>query len=155
MDVYQKLKELGLTLPEAPAKGGVYTPCKLTEDGYAYISGCGPCMAGETISGKLGKEFDVAQGQKLAESCMLNVLAVLEKKIGDLNHVTDMVKLLVFVASENDFYSQPQVANGASNLLVALYGDHIDAPARSAIGLNVLPGNIPVEIEAIFKVKQD
>ena len=85
MDVYQKLKELGLTLPEAPAKGGVYTPCKLTEDGYAYISGCGPCMAGETISGKLGKEFDVAQGQKLAESCMLNVLAVLEKKIGNLN----------------------------------------------------------------------
>ena len=80
MDVYQKLKELGLKLPEAPAKGGVYTPCKLTEDGYAYISGCGPCMAGETISGKLGKEFDVAQGQKLAESCMLNVLAVLEKK---------------------------------------------------------------------------
>ena len=87
MDVYQKLKELGLTLPEAPAKGGVYTPCKLTEDGYAYISGCGPCMADETISGKLGKEFDVAQGQKLAESCMLNVLAVLEKKIGNLNRV--------------------------------------------------------------------
>ena len=49
MDVYQKLKELGLTLPEAPAKGGVYTPCKLTEDGYAYISGCGPCMAGDNF----------------------------------------------------------------------------------------------------------
>ena len=80
---------------------------------------------------------------------------MLEKKIGDLNRVTDMVKLLVFVASENDFYSQPQVANGASNLLVALYGDHIEAPARSALGLHVLPAKIPDAIEAIIKVKQD
>ena len=154
MDVYQKLKELGLKLPEAPAKGGVYTPCKLTEDGYAYISGCGPCMAGETISGKLGKEFDVAQGQKLAESCMLNVLAVLEKKIGDLNRVTDMVKLLVFVASENDFYSQPQVANGLSDLLVEVFGEQ-GKHARCAFGVASLPMNLPVEAELTVEVAPD
>ena len=117
MDVYGKLKELGLTLPEAPAKGGVYTPCKLTEDGYAYISGCGPVIGGVQAAGKLGQEYSVEEGQKFAQNCMLNVLAVLEKKIGDLNRVADVVKILVFVASADDFYSQPQVANGASNRL--------------------------------------
>ena len=153
MDVYGKLKELGLTLPEAPAKGGVYTPCKLTEDGDAYISGCGPVIGGVQAAGKLGQEYSVEEGQKFAQNCMLNVLAVLEKKIGDLNRVADVVKILVFVASADDFYSQPQVANGASNLLVSLFGEDAGAPTRSAVGMNVLPGNIPVEIEAIFKIK--
>ena len=87
MDVYEKLKELGLTLPEAPAKGGVYTPCKLTEDGYAYISGCGPVIGGVQVTGKLGQDVSVEDGQKYAQNCMLNVLAVLERKIGDLNRV--------------------------------------------------------------------
>ena len=146
MDVYEKLKELGLTLPEAPAKGGVYTPCKLTEDGYAYISGCGPVIGGVQVTGKLGQDVSVEDGQKYAQNCMLNVLAVLERKIGDLNRVADVVKILVFVA-------QPQVANGASNLLVSLFGEDVGAPTRSAVGMNVLPGNIPVEIEAIFKIK--
>lgn len=149
MDVYEKLKELGLTLPEAPAKGGVYTPCKLTEDGYAYISGCGPVIGGVQITGKLGQDVSVEDGQKYAQNCMLNVLAVLERKIGDLNRVADVVKILVFVASADDFYAQPQVANGASNLLVSLFGEDVGAPTRSAVGMNVLPGNIPVEIEAI------
>ena len=81
MDVYGKLKELGLTLPEAPAKGGVYTPCKLTEDGYAYISGCGPVIGGVQAAGKLGQEYSVEEGQKFAQNCMLNVLAVLENII--------------------------------------------------------------------------
>ena len=134
MDVYGKLKELGLTLPEAPAKGGVYTPCKLTEDGYAYISGCGPVIGGVQAAGKLGQEYSVEEGQKFAQNCMLNVLAVLEKKIVDLNRVADVVKILVFVASADDFYSA-------------------GAPTRYAVGMNVLPGNIPVEIEAIFKIK--
>ena len=69
---------------------------------------------------------------------MLNGLAVLEKKIGDLNRVADVVKILVFVASADDFYSQPQVANGASNLLVSLFGEDAGAPTRSAVGMNVL-----------------
>lgn len=153
MDIYAKLDELGLSLPEAPAKGGVYTQCKVTGDGYAYISGCGPATGGQAVTGKLGQEFSIEEGQKYAQNCILNVLAVLEKRIGDLNRVTDIVKILVFVACDGTFYAQPQVANGASNLLVALFGDEIGAPSRSAVGVNALPGNIPVEIEAIFKVR--
>ena len=153
MDVYGKLKELGLTLPEAPAKGGVYTPCKLTEDGYAYISGCGPVIGGVQAAGKLGQEYSVEEGQKFAQNCMLNVLAVLEKKIGDLNRVADVVKILVFVASADDFYSQPQVANGASNLLVSLFGEDAGAPTRSAGGRNGQPRPITGEIAGNLKIK--
>lgn len=150
MDIYEKLKELGLELPAAPAKGGVYTPCKEFGDHLLYVSGCGPVIGGQKINGKLGKEYNLEEGQKYAEQCMLNVLAVLQSKIGNLNKIKDVVKILVFVASEDDFYLQPQVANGASNLLVELFGNEIGAPTRSAIGVNVLPGNIPVEIEGIF-----
>ena len=84
---------------------------------------------------------------------MLNILAVLQREIGDLNRVTNVVKMLAFVASDDEFYQQPQVANGASNLLGELFGQEVGIPARSAIGVNVLPGNLPVEIEAIFEFK--
>ena len=134
------------------AKGGLYSSCKKFGGNLFYVSGCGPVIDGP-VTGRLGKEVTVEQGQVYARACMLNVLAVLEKKIGDLNRVADVVKILVFVASADDFYSQPQVANGASNLLVSLFGEDAGAPTRSAVGMNVLPGNIPVEIEAIFKIK--
>ena len=152
MDIYEKMKELGVELPAAPAKGGLYSSCKKFGGNLFYVSGCGPVIDGP-VTGRLGKEVTVEQGQVYARACMLNVLAVLEKKIGDLNRVADVVKILVFVASADDFYSQPQVANGASNLLVSLFGEDAGAPTRSAVGMNVLPGNIPVEIEAIFKIK--
>lgn len=152
MNVYDRLKELHLTLPAAPVKGGVYTPCKEFGKGLVYISGCGPVIGDQKIVGKLGRDFSVEEGQRYAQQSMLNVLAVLEKQIGDLNRVTDVVKLLVFVASDDDFYQQPQVANGASKLLTDLFGETCGAPTRSAIGVNVLPGNIPVEIEGIFQI---
>lgn len=152
VNVYDKMRDLGITLPEAPAKGGIYSPCKQFAENLYYVSGCGPSIGGEKIAGKLGKEFDIADGQTYARACMLNVLAVLKREIGDLNRVKNIAKLLVFVASADDFYMQPQVANGASQLLVDLFGAD-DAPARSAIGVNVLPGNIPVEIEALFEVE--
>lgn len=151
-DVYEKLKELNVTLPAAPPKGGVYAPAKAFGERLVYISGCGPVID-EKIVGKLGKEFDKDQGYEYAKNCMLNVLAVLENEIGDLNKVKSPVKILAFVASENDFYDQPYVANGGSQLLVDLFGAE-GAPSRSAIGVNVLPGNIPVEIEAIFELKE-
>ncbi|MGN1367903.1 MAG: RidA family protein [Aristaeellaceae bacterium] len=151
MDVYAKLKEMNLTLPTAPAKGGVYSPAKRFAGNLVYISGCGPAV-GAPVSGKLGKEITVEEGIEHARNAMLNVLAVLEREIGDLNKVTNCVKLLVFVAGTDEFYQQPQVANGASGLLVSLYGDEKGAPTRSAIGLNALPGNIPVEVEGIFEI---
>lgn len=148
----EKLKELGITLPEAPPKGGVYTPCVRfgADDKLCYVSGCGPNLVGANFAGKLGKDYTVEQGQEAAKNCMLNVLAVLKDEIGDLNQVKKCVKLLVFIASADDFYQQPEVANGGSQLIVDLMGV---GPARSAIGTNTLPGNIPVEIEAIFELK--
>ena len=152
-NIYERLDKLGLAVPKAPVKGGVYSPCKAFGDGLIYVSGCGPSIAGndEKIAGRLGNEISLEEGRKYARQCMLNILAVLEREVGDLNKIKDCVKLTVFVASEEDFYDQPQVANGASELLVSLFGNN-SAPTRSAIGLNVLPGNIPVEVEGIFCV---
>ena len=150
MNVYEIMKAKNITLPEPPPKGGVYAPCKISGN-MAYISGCGCVIDGCEASGKLGKDYTVEQGQAFARNCMLNILAVLQREIGDLDRVTNVVKMLAFVASDDEFYQQPQVANGASNLLGELFGQEVGIPARSAIGVNVLPGNLPVEIEAIFE----
>jgi enamine deaminase RidA (YjgF/YER057c/UK114 family) len=153
MDVYARMKELGIELPKAPAKGGVYAQAKEFGQGLIYISGCVPTIEGKSPLGKLGAEITIEQGQECAKNAMLNVLAVLEKKIGDLNKVKNVVKILVFVAGTDEFYQHPQVANGGSQLLVDIFGEDIGAPSRSAIGVNALPGNVPVEIEGLFEVK--
>ncbi len=153
--VYAKLEELGITLPQPPAKGGLYTPARQFAGNLVYISGCGPMIDGQPVRGKLGREFTVEQGQQYARQCMMNILAVLQAKIGDLNKVKSAVKILTLVASSDDFYDQPKVANGGSGLLIELFGEEAGAPARSAIGVNVLPGNIPVETEALFEIETD
>lgn len=152
-DVYARLKKLGLELPKAPAKGGVYSSSKVFSDNLVYISGCGPVIDGPVV-GKVGKEFTKDEAKEFSRNSMLNVLAVLQDRIGDLNKVKQAVKILVFVASTEDFYEQPYVANGGSGLLVDLFGEEAGAPSRSAIGVNVLPGNIPVEIEALFEIEK-
>ncbi|HHU72061.1 MAG TPA: RidA family protein [Clostridiales bacterium] len=151
-DVYEKLKELGLQLPKVPAKGGVYRPSVRFGENLVYISGCG-MSCDKPVNGVFGREFKKEEGIEFTKSAMLNVLAVLEAEIGDLNKVKQPVKILTFVASDNKFYDQPYVANGGSQLLVDLFGEDL-APSRSAIGVNVLPGNIPVEIEGIFEIKE-
>ncbi|MGN0741550.1 MAG: RidA family protein [Candidatus Fimadaptatus sp.] len=151
MDVNEIMKQKNITLPEPPPKGGVYAPCRIVGD-LAFISGCGCIIGDMTAAGKLGRDYTLEQGQEFARNSMLNVLAVLKREIGDLNRVRSVVKLLVFVASDDEFYQQPQVANGASALLGELFGQEMGIPARSAIGVNVLPGNLPVEIEAIFEI---
>jgi len=151
MDVYAKLEELRLALPKAPAKGGVYAPIKEFGENLVYVSGCGPAIDAP-VAGKLGQEFTVDEGRQYARNCMLNLLAVLEAGIGDLNRVKNCVKILVLVAGTDTFYQQPVVANGASGLLVELFGEEAGAPSRSAIGVNALPGNIPVEVEGLFEV---
>lgn len=148
MNMYQRLKELNLTLPPAPPKGGVYTPAVEFGENLIYVSGCGPVLDAP-IAGKLGREFTLAQGQQFARNCMLNVLAVLDAAVG-LDQVRP-VKILTLVASTEDFYDQPAVANGGSQLLADLFGED-RVPARSAIGVNVLPGNIPVETEGLFEI---
>ena len=151
MNIEKKLTELGLTLPPPPPRGGLYKSCKQFGTNLAYVSGCG-CSIEASVAGKLGIDFTLEEGQEHAKNCMLNVLSVLKAEIGDLDRVKSCVKILVFVASANDFYSQPAVANGATKLLGDLFGEEIGIPSRSAIGVNVLPGNLPVEIEAMFEL---
>ena len=151
MDVYAKFKELGLALPKAPAKGGMYLPTKEFGQNLVYVSGCGPAIDAP-VAGKLGKEFTVEEGRQYARNCMLNLLATLQAHIGDLNRVKNCVKILVLVAGTDSFYQQPSVADGASGVLVELFGEEVGAPSRSAIGVNALPGNIPVEVEGLFEL---
>jgi enamine deaminase RidA (YjgF/YER057c/UK114 family) len=152
-NVYDKLKELNLTLPAPPPKGGVYTPVKEFGANMLYCSGCGPDIGdGDTVTGKLGADVTLEDGRRAARGCMLNLLANLEAKLGDLNRIKRFVKVLAFVASADDFYQQPQVVNGGSELLVTLFGEEAGCPARSALGTNALPGNISVEIEVLVEV---
>lgn len=150
MNIYEKLAELGLELPTAPAKGGLYAPVKLFGSNLAYVSGCGPSM-GEPVTGRLGEDFTIEEGQLHARNCMLNVLAVLHANLGDLNRIKCFAKVLTFVACADNFTSQPAVANGGTGLLMELFGEE-GLPARSAVGVNVLPGNMPVETEALIEL---
>ena len=150
MTVEEKLAEMGLTLPTPPPKGGVYSPAKTFCGGkLIYVSGCGPAIDGP-VTGKLGAEVTLEKGQEYARNALLNVLAVLQRADGDLGRVKNLVKITTFVASTPDFYDQPQVANGGSELLAKLFDE---VPSRSAVGMAVLPGNIPVETEALFEIE--
>ena len=153
MNIEKKLEELGLTLPPPPPRGGLYKSCKLFGGNLAYVSGCGCNIPGEESFGKLGQEYTTEQGQKWARNAMMNVLAVLERDLGSLDRICSFDKITVFVASADDFYEQPQVANGATKLLQDVFGNEIGLPTRSAVGMNVLPGNIAVEIEALVSYK--
>lgn len=153
IDIEKNLVEKGITIPEPSAKGGLYRSCREFGENLAYVSGCGCAAGGVPVAGKLGIDFTAEEGQLHARNSMLNVLAALKTEIGDLSRVKKVVKILVFVASADDFYQQPQVANGASQLLVDVFGEKAGLPTRSAVGVNVLPGNQPVEIEAIFELR--
>lgn len=153
-DVYQILKEKNITLPTPPPKGGVYTPVQEFGDKFLYCSGCGPDIGnGNTVVGRLGENLTLEEGQKAAYNCMLNLLANLNEKTGDLNKIKRFVKVLAFVNSTDDFTMQPQVVNGGSNLLAELFGEEAGLPARSAIGTNALPGGIACEIEVLVELK--
>ena len=107
MDVYAKMKEMGIALPTPPAKGGLYTPVVEFGDHLLYCSGCGPQLEGTSVEGKLGRDLTVEQGQEAARRCMLNLLANLDAKLGDLNRIKRFVKVLAFVNSADDFAQQP------------------------------------------------
>jgi len=153
MDLDAALAKYDLIMPQAPAKGGVYTPAREFGESLVFLSGCGPNFAGGTVfAGKLGREYTLEQGQDAARRCALNLLAVIRRDLGCLCRVKRIVKMLAIVACTDDFYDHPKVANGASQLLVDIFGDEIGLGARSAIGTNALPGNIPVEIELLIEV---
>lgn len=149
--IEERLEALGVRLPEPPERAGLYMQTKGFSD-ILCVSGCGPDLPGEpSPKGKLGV-LTVEEGQKAAANCMLNALSILKRDLGTLDRVLSVVKMLAFVASRDDFYQQPAVANGASRLLIDVFGPEIGCPSRSAVGVNVLPGNIPVEVELMVQI---
>ncbi len=155
MEVERKLAEMGLTLPPAPTPVANYVPAVRTAN-LLFVSGHGPGVVKdgkvEYIRGKLGKELTVEQGYEAAKQVMLNILQSVKGVIGDLDKVRRVVKVLGFVNCTEDFLDHPQVINGASDLLVALYGER-GHHARSAVGMQQLPFGIAVEIEMVAEVE--
>ncbi len=152
MSVDSKLAELGLTLPEAMAPVAAYVPVVITGN-LAHVSGQISIAAdGSLIRGRLGEDMDVAAGQEAARRCALMIVAQLKKALGDLAAVRRIVKLGVFVQCTPGFTDQPEVANGASELLVALFGE-AGRHARAAVGVPALPRSVAVEVDAIVEVR--
>jgi len=151
MDIEKKFKELGISLPAPPKPVANYVPA-VKVGNLLFVSGHGPFNDGKTIiSGKLGKELTVDEGYKTARNVALNCLASVKATLGDLNKVKRVVKLLGMVNCTEDFKDPPKVINGASDLLVEVFGD-AGRHARSAVGMQSLPNGIPVEIEMILEV---
>ena len=149
----ERLTELGYELPAPNPAVGSYVGA-VTVGNIVFVSGHGPYRDGEFVyTGKLGREVDVATGQKAAALTIVNLLASLKEEIGELSRVKRVVKLLVLVNSDPEFGEQPKVANGASDLLVEVFGPERGRHARSAIGMGALPFAIPVEIEGIFEIE--
>ena len=148
----QRLADLGFALP-APNPAVANFVGAVTVGELVFVSGHGPYRDGEYLyRGKLGGEIDVATGQEAARLVILNLLASLRAEIGELDRVRRVVKLLVLVNSEPDFQEQHLVANGASDLLVEIFGEERGRHARSAVGMGALPFGISVEIEGIFRI---
>jgi enamine deaminase RidA (YjgF/YER057c/UK114 family) len=150
-----RLAELGITLPEAAAPVAAYVPT-VRVGNMLYISGQLPFLNGVLITGKLGYapniEKGIENGQAAARACALMLLAQIKKALGDLDSVEQIVKLGVFVASTPDFTDQPKVANGASDLMEAVFGA-AGKHARSAVSVPVLPLDALVEIDAVVAVR--
>ncbi len=151
MRIEQELEKLGFTLP-IPKPVAAYIPAVRVGE-LVFTAGQGPMVDGKPkYIGKLGREVTEEQGYQAAQLCIVNCLACVKSVIGDLDKIEQIVKLLGFVASVDGFTRQPWVMNGASELLVKLFGDK-GKHARSAIGTNQLPMDIPVEVEMIVRVR--
>jgi enamine deaminase RidA (YjgF/YER057c/UK114 family) len=147
----QRLNELGITLPAPPEPFGAYVEAVQTGN-LLFLSGMLPTEGhGATFTGRIGARLDVEAGRKAAHLAALNVLAVARQQLGSLDHVTRIVRLGVAVATAGDVRDQPTVADGASELLQAVFG-HDKSPCRLVYGVASLPLGTPVELEVIFEV---
>jgi len=143
---------LHLELPPAPKPVAVYRPVVVAQ-GLAYVSGHGPvCVDGSLIKGRVGADLSLEQGRAAARQVGLAILATLRAHFGSLDKVGRVVKVLGMVNSAPDFYDHPKVINGCSELFAQVFGEADGIGARSAVGMGPLPGNIAVEIEAIFEL---
>ena len=149
--IESRLKELGIVLPQAAAPAANYVPYVISGN-LLYLSGQLPIENGKLgITGHLGKDVDVAGGQRAAELCAINILAQAKAALGDLGRIKRIIKLNGFVASVPEFTEQHLVINGASNLLANVLGD-AGKHARAAVGMAALPMNAAVEVDAIMEI---
>ena len=148
-----KINELGLELPPAPKPMGVYKPV-LVIGNFLYVSGQGPLKPdGTLIKGKVGNELSMEEGKLAARQVGLAMLSTIKANIGDLSKIKRLVKVLGMVNSSPDFDQHPSVINGFSELMADVFGEDNGVGVRSAVGM-ILPGNIAVEIEAMFELYQ-
>ncbi|GAA2881103.1 RidA family protein [Streptosporangium fragile] len=152
MTAEERLAELGLTLPQVVPPLAAYVPAVRSGD-YVYTSGQLPVVDGKlSVTGKVGAEVGAEEAYGLARICALNALAAVASAAGGLSNIVRIVKVVGFVASAPDFTGQPQVVNGASELLAEVLGEQ-GKHARSAVGVAVLPLDAPVEVELIAEVR--
>ncbi|RYD77025.1 MAG: RidA family protein [Verrucomicrobiaceae bacterium] len=146
------LLSLKLELPPAPTPVAVYKPLVVFGTA-AYVSGHGPLRTdGTLITGVVGRDLSLEEGKAAARQVGLAILATLRKQLGSLDRVARVIKVLGMVNSAPDFYEHPKVINGCSELFAEVFGAEAGIGARSAVGMGPLPGNIAVEIEAIFEL---
>lgn len=150
MTIADRLTDLGIQLPAAAAPVAAYVPTVLA-NGLLHVSGQLPFRDGQVVTGRLGEEVDVAGGQAAARLCGLMLLAQVDAAVG-LDRVERVVKLGVFVNSASSFTQQPEVANGASELMQDVFGD-IGRHARAAVGVPTLPRGAAVEVDAVFQIR--
>ena len=151
MSIAARLSELGIALPAAAAPVAAYVPVVVAGN-VAHVSGQLPFVDGQLVTGRLGEDVSLEQGQAAARACGLMILAQLEAALGSLDRVERIVKLGAFVSSTSDFTDQPKVANGASELMAEVFGE-AGKHARSAVGVPVLPLGAAVEVDAIVALK--
>jgi enamine deaminase RidA (YjgF/YER057c/UK114 family) len=152
MDAETRIQELRLQLPSAPKPVAVYKPL-VVAGSMAYVSGHGPLKTdGSLITGRVGADLDLEAGKTAARQVGLAILATLRNELGSLNRVKRVIKVLGMVNATPEFQDHPKVINGCSELFGEVFGPDCGVGARSAVGMGSLPGNIAVEIEAIFEI---
>jgi len=151
MNISDRLAELGIELPPAAAPVAAYVPVVVAGN-LAHVSGQLPFVGGQLVTGRLGEDVTLEQGQAAARACGLMILAQLEAALGSLDRIERVVKLGAFVNSAGGFTDQPKVANGASELMAEVFGE-AGRHARSAVGVPVLPLGAAVEVDAIVALK--
>ena len=152
MSAEARIVELNLELPPAPKPMGVYKPLVIVGN-MAYVSGHGPLKPDKTlITGRVGDDLDLEAGKLAARQVGLAILATLRAQLGSLDRVKRLIKVLGMVNCTPDFRDHPAVINGCSELFADVFGKENGIGARSAVGMGSLPGNIAVEIEAIFEL---
>jgi enamine deaminase RidA (YjgF/YER057c/UK114 family) len=149
----ERFEQLNLQLPPAPTPMGVYKPF-LIVDNLVYVSGHGPLLTDKTlIAGRVNDTINIDDGKLAARQVGLAILATLKQNLGSLNKIKRVIKVLGMVNCTPDFEQHPSVINGCSELFAQVWGEDNGVGVRSAVGMGSLPGNIPVEIEAVFELE--